>query len=296
MSYNRKRPADTQEDAWVADEDRFVLQQAKKKAAIRVKEGRATPIDYLAIILRFIDSSRDPFDDEVQDTDLNVVDPEGVFESLDASQLTELAKDINMYVSLEKNRENLDFWNTMTIICNDRRGKLQPNAPGRRAQEATSADVDRIFQSKTYEQLEALEKQIQSKLRSNEDIDVEYWENLLRGLKSWKARAKLRLVSQSIVQNQLQGLREKQGAAARKMREGFVSLVGSVYHHATSTTSVDYLALDPEPLLKARPEDKGLQIQDQAAFSKTNVSKCLLALQTCKLTTFRNSSETRFVS
>ena len=273
MSYNnRKRPADTQEDAWVADEDRFVLHQAKKKAAIRVKEGRATPIDYLAIILRFIDPSRDPFDDEVQDTDLNVVDPEGVFESLDASQLVDLAKDINMYVSLEKSRENLDFWKTMTIICNDRREKLQPNALGRRAQEATSADVDRIFESKTYEQLEALERQIQSKLRSNEDIDVEYWENLLRGLKSWKARAKLRLVSQSIVKNQLQGLREQQGAAAQKIREGFAGLVGSVDHPATSTRTVDYLALDPEPLLKARPEDKGLQIVDQAAFSQNNVS------------------------
>jgi len=271
MSYNRKRPADTQEDAWVADEDRFVLQQAKKKAAIRVKEGRATPIDYLAIILRFIDPSRDPFDDEVQDTDLNVVDPEGVFETLDASQLADLAKDINMYVSLEKSRENLDFWNTMTIICNDRREKLQTTAPGRRAQEATSGDVDRIFQSKSYEQLEALEKQIQSKLRSNEDIDVEYWENLLHGLKSWKARAKLRLVSQSIVKNQLQGLREQQGATAQKIREGFAGLVGSADHLTSRTTTLDYTALDPEPLLKARPEDKGLQIQDQAAFSKNNV-------------------------
>jgi hypothetical protein len=45
-----KRPvAEAQEAAWVADEDRFVLQQAKKKAAIRAKSGRALPIDWLAM-------------------------------------------------------------------------------------------------------------------------------------------------------------------------------------------------------------------------------------------------------
>lgn len=32
---------------WVAQEDIFVLKQAKKKAEIRVKEGRAKPIDWL---------------------------------------------------------------------------------------------------------------------------------------------------------------------------------------------------------------------------------------------------------
>ena len=34
---------------WVSQEDTFVLKQAKKKAEIRVKEGRAKPIDYLAV-------------------------------------------------------------------------------------------------------------------------------------------------------------------------------------------------------------------------------------------------------
>lgn len=271
MSYNRKRPADTQEDAWVADEDRFVLAQAKKKAAIRVKEGRAKPIDLLAVTLRFIEPERSPFDDEVTDDDIKIVDPEGVFESLDAAQLAELEKDINMYVSLEKNKDNLDFWNTMTIICKDRREQLQPAGPGRRVQAATSADVNRIFESKTYPQLEALERQIQSKLRSNEDIDVEYWENLLHGLKSWKARSKLRQVSQSIVRNQLQGLKEQQAVEASRIQEELTAVLQASNTFASGSTPIDYAALDPEPLLKARAEDKSLQVQDQDKFTETIV-------------------------
>lgn len=271
MSYNRKRPADTQEDAWVADEDRFVLQQAKKKAAIRVKDGRAKPVDLLAVTLRFIEPERSPFDDEVADDDIKIVDPEGVFESLDAAQLAELEKDINMYVSLEKNKDNLDFWNTMTIICNDRRERLQPAGPGRRAQAATSADVNRIFESKTYTQLEALERQIQGKLRSNEDLDVEYWENLLHGLKSWKARSKLRQISQSIIENQLQSLKAQQAAEASRLRDQITAVLPNPPVSATGATVTDFAALDPEPLLKARLEDKGLQIQDQDKFTENIV-------------------------
>lgn len=274
---SRKRPADTQEADWVAGEDRFVLQQAKKKAAIRVKEGRAKPIDWLAVTLRFIDPSRDPFDDEVTDADLDIVNPEGVFEGLDMAQLLELEKDIDVYASLETNQTNLDFWNTMEIICKDRRQKSQPGGPKGRSQEAVSAEVDRLFSSKTYDELNALERQIRTKLRSNEPIDFEYWEGLLRNLVSWKARVKLRQVSQSIVQNQLQGLRIQQEGEAERLRE---KLQGVFKGRLSGNNDVEVPSkanekLDPEPLLKARAEDKSLQLQDETEFLKRIVSELL---------------------
>ena len=106
-----KRSADAQEAAWIADEDRFVLQQAKKKATIRVKGGRAQPIDQLAVTLAVIDPDRNPLDDEVDEADLDLVDPESVFEGLDDSQLSELEKGIDTYITLESSRSNLDYWN-----------------------------------------------------------------------------------------------------------------------------------------------------------------------------------------
>lgn len=105
-----KRPADAQEAAWVADEDRFVLQQAKRKAAIRVKGGRPQAIDWLAVTLAIIDPDNNPLDDELEDADLDVLDPEGVFDGLDNGQLVELEKGIETYLALESSRSNREYW------------------------------------------------------------------------------------------------------------------------------------------------------------------------------------------
>ncbi len=106
-----KRPADSQEAAWIADEDRFVLQQAKRKAAIRVQSGRAQPIDWLAVALAVIDPSKNPLDDELEDADLDVLDPEQIFDGLDDAQFAELEKGIEIYTALESSRSNLEYWN-----------------------------------------------------------------------------------------------------------------------------------------------------------------------------------------
>jgi hypothetical protein len=109
-----KRSANTTnaaEEAWVADEDRFVLAQAKKKAALRVRGGRAKPIDWLAVTLRFVDPTKEILDDEVEDHELEVVDPEGVLEGLDTEELSSLEKEIENYLTLETNRSNREYWN-----------------------------------------------------------------------------------------------------------------------------------------------------------------------------------------
>lgn len=116
-----KRPADAQEAAWIADEDRFVLQQAKKKAAIRVKGGRAQPIDWLAVTLAVIDPEKNPLDDELEDVDVDILDPESVFEDLDNAQLKELEKGIDTYLALEMSRSNQEYWNvSLRIVLSDR--------------------------------------------------------------------------------------------------------------------------------------------------------------------------------
>lgn len=104
---------DEQVREWVAQEDNFVLKQAKKKAEIRVKEGRAKPIDWLAITLRVIDPMRNPLDDEITDSDLDLIDPEGVFEGLSQAQLSELEKNIDTFLNLETSAKNRDFWKVL---------------------------------------------------------------------------------------------------------------------------------------------------------------------------------------
>ena len=102
---------------WVSQEDDFVLKQSKKKAQIRVKEGRAKPMDWLAVTLSVIDSTRDPLEDDGIESDVDIVDPAGIFESMSYSQLQDTGKEIDSYLILESNRKNRDYWNVGILCC-----------------------------------------------------------------------------------------------------------------------------------------------------------------------------------
>jgi hypothetical protein len=277
---------DEQTRQWVSQEDAFVLKQAKKKADIRVREGRAKPIDWLAVILRVIDPDRDLLDDDEEEVQIDVVDPEGVFEGLNDSQLGELESDITSYVTLETNKKNQDYWKTMQIICNDRRQKLKPLGREERAVSSVASDVDKLLGPKSYEQLEALEKQIRAKLRSNEDIDVDYWEQLLKSLMIWKAKAKLKKVYQSVLDSRLEILRKQQKEDAdgvrtrleailrgpiRVVEEGANEVANQAENCSSSFTqpplrySQDY---DLAPLLKLGSEDRSSEVIDEHDFLK----------------------------
>lgn len=281
------RNAQAQDDEmtrkWVSQEDSFVLKQAKKKADIRVREGRAKPIDWLAVILRAIDPDRDLLEEDEEEVQLDVVDPEGVFEGLGDKQLAELETELASYLALETNNQNKDYWRTMEIICKDRRQKLKPAGPDGRAVGSVAADVDKLLAPKTYEQLEALEKQIRAKLRSDEHIDVDYWEQLLSSLLIWKAKSKLKKVYQSLIDSRLESLRQQQSEDAENVRaklqlilkgpsraveEGEeaadkMSGVEDTHPQALFTYSSRY---DPEPLLKITAEDKAVEIFDESTF------------------------------
>lgn len=96
---------------WVAKEDDFVLKQSKKKAQIRVREGRARLIDWLAVTLSVIDKTVDPLEDDMNDSDIDIVDPAEIFEGLAHNQIQGLKKDIGTYLTLESNPGNRRYWN-----------------------------------------------------------------------------------------------------------------------------------------------------------------------------------------
>ncbi|KAF7553757.1 hypothetical protein G7Z17_g3411 [Cylindrodendrum hubeiense] len=211
---------DEQSRQFVADEDKFVLKQSKKKANIRVREGRAKPIDYLAFNLRYIDSDGDVFDEDEADLEIDVPAPADIIKSLDAAQTAELESDIKSYHVLEKNTLNREYWKALQTLCADRKLKLNPQGREERVVSSVSDDIDKILAPKTHEQLEGLEKQIKAKLQSNEDIDTDYWEQLLRSLLVWKARAKLNQVYEEIKTSRINQLKETNPAKAKALEEG----------------------------------------------------------------------------
>jgi hypothetical protein len=254
---------------WVAQEDNFVLKQAKKRAQIRVKEGRAKPIDWLAVTLHVIDPTRNPLDDEVDEADLDLIDPDGVFEGLAESQLSELETDIETFLKLETNAKNRDYWRTMKVICTDRRRQSGALGPEGRAVSSVSSDIDRLLSPKTYEELELLERQINQKLDSNEPIDTDYWEQLLKNLLVWKARAKLKKVYLSVMESRLSTLRNHNLDEAETVRNRLQPLIqdGKLDHPGGASSTSEYRkSRDPDPFLHLRPENKGHEVVDEKAF------------------------------
>lgn len=96
---------------WVSKEDEFVLIQSMKKARIRVKEGRAKTIDWLAATLSVLEPSLDALEDDGDQSDVDVVDPAGLLEGLEHQRLQGLVKDIETYLTLETKSLNRNYWN-----------------------------------------------------------------------------------------------------------------------------------------------------------------------------------------
>lgn len=155
----------------------------------------------------------------------------------------------------------------MKVVCRDR--QKTSSAPEGRAISSVAADINRLLSPKSYEQLETIEVQVKKKLNSNEPIDTDYWEELLRSLTLWKARAKLKKVYQAVIEERVRGLRKQQIEEAEFVRAKLAPLapvVGTTEDGQGLDNSEDFIGLDPDPLLQVRPEDKGLEILDEAAF------------------------------
>ena len=159
----------------------------------------------------------------------------------------------------------------MKVICKDRRRAAPSKLQIARGMSSVTPEIDRLLAPKTHEQLENLEKQVKAKLRSNDDIDVDYWENLLKSLSIYKAKARLRQVSKSVVGARLETLRQQQEQEALALRNQVREKLNSASLAAPgeqSSATESHTALDPEPLLRLNPEDKALTSLDEADFKQ----------------------------
>ena len=166
--------------------------------------------------------------------------------------------------------------------------KTTPSGPQDRATQPVMADIDRLLNSKTLQELSTLETQVTKKLQSDEPIDVEYWEQLLGSIGVFKAKAELDQVYKSIIDSRLTDLRKQQRVEALNVKEKLALLLSnfaelpSILHGSlglAETSSIDSLQsvsysrkLDPEPFLKLRPEDKSHEIIEEGDFLDKIVS------------------------
>ncbi|KAJ1257737.1 hypothetical protein BS78_10G019500 [Paspalum vaginatum] len=199
---------------WEKKEEEFHFDQSKVRSEIRLREGRTKPIDVLLKNLNFSD-----------EFDIELNEPYLVFKGLTVKEMEELRDDIKMHLDLDRETQtNVKYWEALMVVCDwelgearkrdalDRarvRGEEPPPevlAEERGLHASIEGDVKSLLDGKTSTELEDMQNQIESQMRSGTAKVVEYWEAILKRLHIYKAKACLREIHASILRKHLHHL------------------------------------------------------------------------------------------
>ncbi|KAI8597268.1 mid region of cactin-domain-containing protein [Dissophora ornata] len=247
---------------WQAQEEEFHLKQAKKRAEIRIKSNRAKPIDILAMNIKLIAEDVEEKEDDEDDIglEIDVEEPYTIFDNLSLEEVQELFHDIKFYLSLDKDEQSADFWRAMLIVCEDKLSELDPA----RTEQSVVAphiaqDIAAKLAGKTHEELTLLQGQIQRKLAAGGAIDVDYWEALLKTLIVWKAKAKLNMIHQVILQKRLEQLKARQLREAEKETAELAAVLAMQSQEVEGDVSALRALNDQDMELAQDDEDQDMQ-------------------------------------
>jgi len=180
-------------------EEEFHLEQARVRADIRLREGRAKPVDMLAKNLHVSD-----------DFAFGLPYPYHIFDNLSLEEMKDLKTDIHSYQELDmQDDEHKEFWACLMVVAEtqlqeaerrdtvDRAHLRGEPVPEEVAQEAglhasIEKDLEGLMADKSHGELLELDEGITAQLESGECADPEYWDAVRRRLKVHLARARLR--------------------------------------------------------------------------------------------------------
>ncbi|XP_051826753.1 cactin-like [Antechinus flavipes] len=240
---------------WQEQEDNFHLQQSKLRSQIRIRDGRAKPIDLLATYINAEDN----------DLAVEIHEPYNFLNGLTVSDLEDLLEDIQVYMELEQGK-NEDFWRDMTIIAEDEISKLHKLEASEKGEgkhreavnASVSSDVQLVFKGKTYNQLWEIFQGIESKIqRGGPNLDIGFWESVLQQLKVHMARSRLREDHQDVLQKTL--LSTPYWSSWYKLLFPILNKEPKEQGHLTpqARPSTSGTSEEPEAEVKARAEGKG---------------------------------------
>ncbi|KAK7267846.1 hypothetical protein RIF29_20525 [Crotalaria pallida] len=201
---------------WEKREEEFHFDQSRVRSEIRLREGRARPID---ILTKHLNGSND--------LDIELNEPYMVFQGLTVKEMDELRDDIKMHLDLDRTTPtHVEYWEALLLVCDwelaearkrdalDRarvRGEEPPAevlAEERGLHSSVEPDVKRLLQGKTYGELVALEMHIESEMRTGTAKVVEYWEAVLKHLQIYKAKACLKEIHAKMLRKHLHRLEQ----------------------------------------------------------------------------------------
>ncbi|KAJ1829769.1 hypothetical protein LPJ56_000081 [Coemansia sp. RSA 2599] len=206
----RKRREQEQEKLgdWERREEEFYLQQAKRRAEIRIRDNRPKPIDIMAMNLRLANEKID--DGELDDIAAVRIEsdaaPDAMVDELSAKECEELIQDVEMYLSLETNSRNIEFWENLLVVGSEHLKEVSKGAVG-----GGGSEVKQVLRGKSLDELLELETDVQAKLGGKDGaVDVDYWEQVRAELEIEKARVTLVAMHRDIVERRAERLRQIQ--------------------------------------------------------------------------------------
>jgi len=189
---------------WERKEEEFHRQQGRRRTEIRVKNGRARPIDVLAKNL-LLDKH----------FDMEMHEPYKVFRGLVVKELIGLREEMQVQAA----GEAAEYWDALLVCCGDELDAKQDGGSNTSASggvdhgvhQSVRKDLDMMLQGKSRGELDELQGQINGHIQSGGGGDVEYWESLLKRLKVHNAKATLRDFHQDLMRRRLKKMAAADG-------------------------------------------------------------------------------------
>lgn len=228
-------------DEWASKEEAFHLQQQRQRSAIRLVEGRETPIDVLAKnVLMFglteqeqTNRSRvkyqEKYDamDALESLEAELEDPASLLKKLKLEELEGLKVDIGAFSLLEREAVAygetdvvtdtiVRYWGNLMVLVNDEIKTLRNETA---AGSGTSVDeVAAIFLGQSQNELEKMKSDIATKMKNPDaSLDRDYWSFVLEQLLVHLARLELAEQHSHMLVRQLERLETKRAElVARK--------------------------------------------------------------------------------
>lgn len=211
---------------WEKKEEEFHFEQSKVRSEIRLRDGRAKPIDVLSKNLNLS-----------HDFDIEISEPYKIYKGLTVKEMEELRVDIKMHLELDRaTPTHIEFWEAMMVVCDweiaearkrdalDRarvRGEEPPNEllADDIGLHGVDDEVQAMLQGQSVAELESLQEQMEAKMRSGTAQVVEYWEAVLKRLHIYKAKARLREIHADLLRQHLQYQRDSDEDEDRILKE-----------------------------------------------------------------------------
>lgn len=193
-------------EEWEKHEDMFHIEQARLRSKVRIRDGRAKPIDLLA---QYINPEED-------DLELQMHEPYAILVGLSQDDLGDLIEDMKLYIEIDEGK-NQQFWQDMLTVTKNESKKLKKMDPKNDTlherrdtiNSSVNSDIEKIFRGKTSAQLSALRSQINTKISGGGAVDIGYWESLLQQLNVYMAKSRLREKHQGMLKQKLEKLKQE---------------------------------------------------------------------------------------